>query len=100
MKTSRPATPKQSSFHATRHADRFTRRRFLSTTLKAGVTVALPQIVPGHVLGMNGAVPPSEQIVLGAIGIGNRGTYVLGCFMEESDVRFVAICDVQAERRT
>ena len=37
--------------------------------------------------------------MLGAIGIGHRGTYVLGCFMEEPDVRFVAICDVKAERR-
>jgi hypothetical protein len=57
-----------------------------------------PQIVPGRVLGMGG-VAPSERIVLGAIGIGNRGSYVLGCFLEEPDVQFVAICDVKAERR-
>ena len=44
-------------------------------------------------------MPPSEQIRLGAIGIGNRGSYDLGCFLEEPDVRFVAICDVKAERR-
>jgi len=39
------------------------------------------------------------MIRLGGIGIGNRGTYVLGCFLQEPDVRFVAICDVKAERR-
>ena len=45
------------------------------------------------------ASPPSERIVLGGIGIGHRGTYDLGCFLEEPDVQFVAICDVKAERR-
>jgi len=78
---------------------RFSRRSFLSTALKTGALLAVPQIIPGRVLGMNGAVPPSEQIVLGAIGIGNRGTYVLGCFLQEPDVRFVAICDVKDARR-
>lgn len=59
----------------------------------------MPQVVPGAVLGKDGAVPPSERIILGAIGIGNRGSYVLGCFLEEPDVRFVAIADVKKERR-
>jgi len=75
------------------------RRNFLGTALKAGAILALPQFVPARVLGREGAVPPSEQITLGGIGIGNRGTYDLGCFLEEPDVRFVAVCDVKAERR-
>src|ERR1051325_528113 len=75
------------------------RRGFLRTALQAGALLAAPQIVRGAVLGKDGAVAPSERIVLGAIGIGNRGTYDLGCFLEEPDVRFVAICDVKAERR-
>ncbi len=58
-----------------------------------------PQVVRGAVLGRDGGVAPSERIVLGAIGIGGRGTYVLGCFLEEPDVQFVAICDVKAARR-
>src|SRR5438445_12489387 len=78
---------------------RFSRRSFLSTAARAGAFLALPQIVPARVLGREGATPPSEQIVLGAIGVGNRGTYVLGCFMNETDVRFVAICDVKEQRR-
>src|SRR5215471_15339308 len=76
-----------------------TRRHFLSSALKAGAVLALPQIIPGAVLGMDGGVAPSERIVLGGIGIGNRGTYDLGCFLEEPDVQFVAVCDVKAARR-
>ncbi|HWH68615.1 MAG TPA: Gfo/Idh/MocA family oxidoreductase [Candidatus Sulfotelmatobacter sp.] len=75
------------------------RRRFLKTALQAGALLAAPQIIPSTVLGKDGAVAPSEKIVLGAIGIGNRGSYDLGCFLEEPDVQFVAICDVKAERR-
>jgi len=74
------------------------RRRFLRTALQAGALCLAPQIVPAAVLGKGGTAP-SERIVLGAIGIGNRGSYVLGCFLEEPDVQFVAICDVKAERR-
>ncbi len=76
----------------------FSRRRFLQATLQAGALCLAPQIVPAAVLG-KGAVAPSERIVLGGIGIGGRGNYVLGCFLEEKDVQFVAICDVKAERR-
>jgi len=51
------------------------------------------------VLGKDGAVPPSEQIVLGGLGIGGRGSYVIGCFMEQPDVRVVACADPRADRR-
>src|SRR5258708_13510509 len=78
---------------------RLNRRDFLATAVKAGAILALPQIIPARVLGKEGGVAPSEQIALGGIGIGNRGTYDLGCFLEEPDVRFVAVCDVKAERR-
>ena len=78
---------------------RFNRRQFLKTALQAGALLVAPQVIPGAVLGRDGGVAPSERIVLGGIGIGHRGTYDLGCFLEEPDVRFVAICDVKAERR-
>ncbi|HRT56015.1 MAG TPA: Gfo/Idh/MocA family oxidoreductase [Candidatus Paceibacterota bacterium] len=77
----------------------FNRRQFLARALQAGAALACPLIVPGAVLGKDGGVPPSERIILGAIGIGGRGNYVLGCFLEEPDVQFVAVCDVKAERR-
>jgi hypothetical protein len=77
----------------------FTRRHFLKSTLKAGGLLLAPQIVRASVLGLNGAVPPSERIVLGGIGLGHRGTYDLSCFMGEPDLQFVAVCDVKATRR-
>ena len=72
------------------------RRQFLKT---AALTVGMPTIIPSSVLGKNGSVAPSNRIVMGAIGIGPRGRQVLNCFLKQSDVQFVAIADVQAERR-
>jgi hypothetical protein len=75
------------------------RRQFLKTALQASALLMAPQVVPGAVLGRDGGVAPSDTIILGAIGIGNRGSYDLGCFLREPDVRFVAVCDVKATRR-
>jgi hypothetical protein len=76
------------------------RRSFLkSSTAFLGGLIAAPQFIPATVLGRDGGVAPSERIVLGAIGIGSRGAYVLGCFLQQPDVQFVAICDVKEERR-
>ena len=73
-----------------------TRREFLA---KSSLALAVPALVGVGALGKNGAVAPSERIVLGAIGIGPRGRYVLGRMLDEPDVQFVAVCDVQAARR-
>jgi len=76
------------------------RRGFLRTALSASAAVVMaPTIIPSSALGRDGAVAPSERIVLGGIGIGNRGTYDLGCFLEQKDVQFVAVCDVKQARR-
>jgi predicted dehydrogenase len=75
------------------------RRRFLQTAVQAGALLAVPQVIPGTALGKGGRAAPSERIVLGGIGIGNRGRYDLGCFLQEPDVQFVAVCDVRADRR-
>ncbi len=83
----------------TRNAMQLPRRRFLQTALGTGSAFLLPHVIPGSALGKNGAVAPSERIALGGIGIGNRGTYDLGCFLPEPDVQFVAVCDVKAARR-
>jgi Oxidoreductase family, C-terminal alpha/beta domain/Oxidoreductase family, NAD-binding Rossmann fold/TAT (twin-arginine translocation) pathway signal sequence len=76
------------------------RRRFLKTTLAAGAAaVVAPEIIPSSALGLDGAVAPSERIVVGGIGIGNRGTYDLGCFLEQPDVQFVAVADIKQSQR-
>ena len=77
----------------------FNRRRFLSTAAKASAAFAAPMLVPGRVLGLNGAVAASERITLAGLGIGGRGGYVLGCMMDEPVVQFVAIADPQKSRR-
>jgi len=75
------------------------RRRLLKKAAQAGAMMMAPRIVPAAVLGKDGAVAPSNRIVLAAIGIGSRGSHDLGCFLSNSDVQFVAICDVRRERR-
>jgi len=81
------------------HAASWSRRRFLKGALQTSALLAAPQIVSSVALGKDGAVPPSERITLGGLGIGNRGGYDLGCFLNEADVRCLAICDVRRERR-
>jgi hypothetical protein len=73
------------------------RRAFLKGV--AAAAVAAPYIVPGSALGNDGAVPPSERIVMAGIGLGGRGTGDLGWMLPEKDVQFVAICDARKERR-
>jgi predicted dehydrogenase len=75
------------------------RRQFLKTTAGAAAAVVLPSLVPGAALGRDGAVAPSERIVLGGLGLGPRGTHDLRCFLKNPDVQFVAICDVRDVRR-
>jgi hypothetical protein len=75
------------------------RREFLKAAVGAGAAFAVPCFIPSAVLGKDGATPPSEKIVMGAIGIGARGTYDIGCFLEQPDVRIIANCDVREERR-
>ena len=75
------------------------RRRFLATTATAGAALAAPAFIPGSVLGKNGAIPASERITLGGIGIRRRGNSVLDCMMTEPAMQFVAISDVRRDCR-
>jgi predicted dehydrogenase len=75
------------------------RRGFLKRSAGAGLAAAGFSILPSSALGLNGQVPPSERVTVGGIGIGNRGQYDLGCFLEQKDVQFLAVCDVKKVRR-
>ena len=74
------------------------RRRLLKTAAQAGA-LAAPQIIPSSALGLAGAVPPSDRVTLGGLGIGSRGTSDLRSFLSLPDVQFLAICDVRNDRR-
>jgi hypothetical protein len=77
-----------------------TRRRFLSTAAKAGSVLAVPVLVPGPALGKDGGVAACERIAVGGIGINGRGVAVLRSMLAQPDARFVAVCDIRADRRT
>ena len=75
------------------------RRRFLKTAAGASALAAVPYFVPASAFGKGGAVPPSERIIVGGIGIQNRGRHDLGWIMRSPEVQFVAICDLQKKQR-
>ena len=76
-----------------------TRRQFLTRGVIAASAVALPCFIPAKALGRDGAVAPSERIVMGGIGMGGRGSYDLGVMLGMPGVQWVAVCDVLKSRR-
>ena len=54
-----------------------------------------PCIIPSKVLGTNGAVPPSERVAMGFIGVGSMGGGHLRTFMGYDDVQAVAASDLR-----
>lgn len=69
------------------------RRRFLAGTAAA----AAFSIVPRHVLGGPGFVPPNDKLTLACIGVGAQGTRVMMDFLKQPDVQVVAVSDVNRE---
>lgn len=68
-----------------------TRRDFLTQSAAAAVGFS---IVPRHVLGGAGFVPPSDKVNIAFIGVGAQGLRVMLRFLREPDVQGVAVCDV------
>jgi predicted dehydrogenase len=68
--------------------------------LKAGLAAAsAPTIIPASALGKGSRAAPSERIVIGCIGVGDRGTYLLGTALQQPDVLVCAVADVKRDRR-
>jgi len=80
-------------------SEQSTRRSFLCKSAMTSAAFSLPSLVPAHVLGKDGGTAPSEKVIFGVIGIGPRCTYDVKPMLAFSDVRCVAIADVQASRR-
>jgi hypothetical protein len=81
-------------------AARHSRRRFLKQAALATGALALPAFIPAAALGRDGKIAPSNRIVMGGVGFGGRGSYVMGhWFLGQPDVQFVAACDVRKNRR-
>ena len=71
------------------------RRSFLKGVL---ATAAAPLVLPGSVLGLNGATAPSNKLVFGGIGMGNRAMYILPNFLACADLQFAAVSDARQDR--
>jgi predicted dehydrogenase len=69
-----------------------TRRDFLKTT---GTASAAFTIVPRHVLGGEGQVPPSETLGGALIGVGGRGPGTFRRMSQGLNVKMLAQCDVK-----
>jgi len=52
-----------------------------------------PWLVPGAVLGADGGTPANERIVMGAIGVGGRGSGNMRGLLGFSEVQMAAVCD-------
>jgi predicted dehydrogenase len=76
---------------------RHTRRGFLKRLgLAAGAAAAAPYIVPDTATGAAGGVAsPSERVTMSIMGCGNRGPRVMGHFLQQPDVQWIAACDCQ-----
>ena len=88
--------PKHGAFMIPPDSARVNRRHFLK---RATAAVALPMLVPGSVLGLNGAVAPNARIAFGGIGMGNRALYILPNFLAFAELQFVAVSDAREDRR-
>jgi predicted dehydrogenase len=75
------------------------RRELLRTGGALGVALGVPHFVPSRVLGAAGAVPPSEKIVMGCIGIGSMGGGHHRSLTRQDDVRVAAVCDLRRKFR-
>lgn len=74
------------------------RRSFLKTTAKASALIGFPTVIPSTVLGLNGAVAPSERITVGHIGCGKMSISLRNSFSSHPDVQMVACSDVESVR--
>ena len=69
---------------------KLSRRSFLAS---AAAACAVPYLVPGNVLGLNGKLSPNEQLQTVLVGYGNRGRDLLGNSLGSSQFHLIGTCD-------
>jgi predicted dehydrogenase len=67
------------------------------TFLKAAAMSAAPFILPSNIWAAE--TKPTDKIVMGFIGMGKQNKGLLGTFLQYSECRVVAVCDVDTTRR-
>ena len=71
------------------------RRKFLKKSALA--TVALT-IIPRHVLGGKGYIPPSDKINIGFIGTGRQANGYFENFAKLPEAQIIAACDINSKK--
>lgn len=71
-------------------AGNVSRRKVLQSAVASAASF---MIVPRHVLGGPGHVPPSDKITIASIGLGRQGQAVSMELLARPDVQIVAVCD-------
>jgi predicted dehydrogenase len=72
----------------------FNRRQFLRTT--AAAAISAPLLLRATPAGQKG---PNDRIVVGSIGMGTQGRYLMQNFLSQPNTQVVAVCDVDTTRR-
>ncbi len=91
-----PSRAMETEMSQDRSSRTWTRRGFLKT---AAATAAAPYVLTSSALGGPDKAPASERIVMGAVGVGGRGTGIMRGAMGHRDVQMVAVCDVVGRHR-
>jgi predicted dehydrogenase len=73
---------------------RTNRRQFLKRTT---ALAAAPYLISPSSIGLGDTIPPSDRIVMGAIGCGGKGRHNTKSFLQDKRIQFVATCDVDQE---
>jgi len=74
-----------------------TRRQFIGRTIATGF--AAPFLLPSHIWQARGGASPNEKIVMGVIGTGKQGRFLMRNFLGHPWVQMVAVSDVDTTRR-
>ncbi|MHC1765532.1 MAG: Gfo/Idh/MocA family protein [Verrucomicrobiia bacterium] len=72
-----------------------TRRHFLKSATAA---ISAPLVLPGSVLGLNGAVAANDRIAFGCVGVGPRARHVMPSFLAQPEIQFTAVSDCRVDR--
>ena len=80
--------------------NKVSRRGFLKTAVGGAIgAIAIPHIVPSSVFGADGAVAPSNRLLVAMIGVGSQGTWDMRGFYNNNETRVVAVCDIDEKHQ-
>lgn len=77
---------------------KISRREFIKKTSGAAAAfISAPHIMNSNILGRNNSFSPNNKIIIAAIGVGWMGGDNVTTFLNEEEVKVVALCDIDSE---